>query len=360
VFFVKDPGTYKIIWDNTYSWFTGKTLKYRLSVLKPISQIDLQRKVDFEKLRNQMQNESLIENSQIKLKDEEANLNNAIDNYNDNNDELNENENENENENVNSKKELNNNTNKIMMVKFEGKNRAFKISNLKTKENSIKKIDTFLILPLVINGDLIDIYDLRNYNSNEKFQSDCIIQFDKNSSEENINIPYVEFFEKSLSEFLGEIKEEKKTILLNLLILEKPIKENFEISSLPEEKQIDIYFKETMQKMGFFPENLLLKYNNVKMFSSNLADICLMNQIYNKVSKKETFNNIIHLHFDKRSYQLSMYMEGVINDKISGLSFDITKNLIENTENVFNFIEKIINIFGEVDVNISFSHFEEK
>ena len=53
--FVKEPGTYKIIWDNSFSWFTGKTLRYRLSVLKPLSQIDLERKVDFELLKSQMQ-----------------------------------------------------------------------------------------------------------------------------------------------------------------------------------------------------------------------------------------------------------------------------------------------------------------
>ena len=57
IFFVKEPGTYKIIWDNTFSWFTGKTLKYRLSVLKPISQIDIERRVDFEQLKAEMQRE---------------------------------------------------------------------------------------------------------------------------------------------------------------------------------------------------------------------------------------------------------------------------------------------------------------
>ena len=109
--------------------------------MKPISQIDIQRKVDFEKLRNQMQNESRNENSQIKLKDEAVNDNN---NYEENNEE---NKNENEKE---------KNENKIMMVKFEGKNRAYKISNLKTKEESIKKIDKFLNILDVINGDLIE------------------------------------------------------------------------------------------------------------------------------------------------------------------------------------------------------------
>lgn len=92
------------------------------------------------------------------------------------------------------------------MVKFEGKNRAYKISNLKKKEESIKKIDKFLNLPVVINGDIIDIYDLRNVNSFENFTSDCILQNDKNSSEENINLTYVEFFEKCLSEYLREVK----------------------------------------------------------------------------------------------------------------------------------------------------------
>ena len=209
-----------------------------------------------------MQNESRNENSQIKLNDEATNINNNnIENYRNINDENIQNENENENQ--NEENNNNNNNTKIMMVKFEGRNRAYKISNLKTKENSIKKIDTFLNLPIVINGDLIDIYDLRNYNHNEKFQSDCILQFDKNSSEENIKISYVEFFENSISDFLREIKEEKKTILLNLLILEKPIKENFEVSSLPQEKQIDIYYRENMQKLGFFPEKLLNSYSNL-------------------------------------------------------------------------------------------------
>jgi len=58
VLFVKEPGTYKLIWDNTFSWFTSKTLRYRLSVLRPLSQIDLERSVDFEQLKNQIKRDS--------------------------------------------------------------------------------------------------------------------------------------------------------------------------------------------------------------------------------------------------------------------------------------------------------------
>lgn len=56
---MKEPGTYKLIWDNSFSWFTSKTLRYRLSVLRPLSQIDIERKVDFEQLREEMQKDSV-------------------------------------------------------------------------------------------------------------------------------------------------------------------------------------------------------------------------------------------------------------------------------------------------------------
>lgn len=34
-FMAKEPGIYKLIWSNEHSWFKAKTLKYRISVLRP-------------------------------------------------------------------------------------------------------------------------------------------------------------------------------------------------------------------------------------------------------------------------------------------------------------------------------------
>lgn len=34
-YIAKEPGLYKIIWSNEHSWFKSKTLKYRISILKP-------------------------------------------------------------------------------------------------------------------------------------------------------------------------------------------------------------------------------------------------------------------------------------------------------------------------------------
>jgi hypothetical protein len=32
----KEPGVYKILWSNSHSWFTAKSLVYRVIILKPI------------------------------------------------------------------------------------------------------------------------------------------------------------------------------------------------------------------------------------------------------------------------------------------------------------------------------------
>jgi len=37
-FIAREAGIYKVLWSNEHSWFTAKTLRYRVSVLKPASQ----------------------------------------------------------------------------------------------------------------------------------------------------------------------------------------------------------------------------------------------------------------------------------------------------------------------------------
>ena len=35
-FIAKDAGIYKLLWSNDHSWFKGKTLQYRISVLRQL------------------------------------------------------------------------------------------------------------------------------------------------------------------------------------------------------------------------------------------------------------------------------------------------------------------------------------
>ena len=136
-----------------------------------------------------------------------------------------------------------------------------------------------------------------------------------------------------------------RIILLNILVLEKPlVNENAQNNSPSDE-----FINQTINKLGFYPEVLLEKYKNAKIFVSNLADGCLINEIYNKIFNSEAFNNIVHIHFDSYKAQLSMFMDGVINDRISGLTFEPEKGLIDNLDNVTEFVNKIINIFGMFD-----------
>ena len=38
--FVKEPGIYKIVFDNSYSWFNEKNIKCRINILKSLSEIN--------------------------------------------------------------------------------------------------------------------------------------------------------------------------------------------------------------------------------------------------------------------------------------------------------------------------------
>lgn len=122
----------------------------------------------------------------------------------------------------------------------------------------------------------------------------------------------------------------------------------------------DEYYKAIVNKLGFYPENILNKHKNIKFFCNNLADSCLLYQLYQKVVNEESFSNMIHIHFDKYKAQASLYFEGVINDKITGFNYDVNKTLIENVQNVIDFVNKVSMVFGGFELSISYSDIDDK
>ena len=46
ILFCKEAGIYKLVFDNSYSWFTSKIVRYRLSILKLISDIKQDKIID--------------------------------------------------------------------------------------------------------------------------------------------------------------------------------------------------------------------------------------------------------------------------------------------------------------------------
>jgi hypothetical protein len=169
VLFVSEPGTYKIVWDNSFSWFTGKALRYRFSVLKPLSQLDLTRKVDFEELRAKMINHKTETNTitvENVPRSEEAVSNSNV--------------------NVEPKK--------LLMIKYEGKNVSFNLNEIEKKEAAMKNNNFYLSLPIILAKNSIRVF----YNN----VFTCF-EFKGLEDEECRSLP--EFFEKKLGSFIENV-----------------------------------------------------------------------------------------------------------------------------------------------------------
>lgn len=179
--FVKEPGTYKIIFDNSFSWFTGKTLRYRLSVLRPLSEIDMQRRVDFEQLKNQMhddfQNRSQGNTSnRDKLKSESSI--------------------EMENKSIHA--------NKILMIKFEGKNRAFKVDNIFHKEGVIKTNEKYTTIPILMQNKRMRI--LRFTTDEHGMLHEEFVEYNFEEDIDTNNQTLSQCFEKTITEYISKVK----------------------------------------------------------------------------------------------------------------------------------------------------------
>ncbi len=49
ILYTKEPGIYKLVFDNSFSWFTSKIVRYRLNVLKLLSDIKPDKNENHEK-----------------------------------------------------------------------------------------------------------------------------------------------------------------------------------------------------------------------------------------------------------------------------------------------------------------------
>lgn len=106
------PGLYRIIWDNTYSWFTKKKIRFRVSVLKPID----------------------ITN---KDKDKQSVLKNVITSQSD----------------VRTEE-------KSLILSYEGRKDIYELPEIRNKIKAVKSNATFYVsVPVFITRDMIRIFD---------------------------------------------------------------------------------------------------------------------------------------------------------------------------------------------------------
>ena len=62
ILYVKNPGIYKLIFDNKYSWFNAKTIRYRISIMKEMND-----NVNKEDIINTKENKNLFQEEKIEI-----------------------------------------------------------------------------------------------------------------------------------------------------------------------------------------------------------------------------------------------------------------------------------------------------
>jgi len=92
------------------------------------------------------------------------------------------------------------NDNKIMMLKFEGKNRSYKISNLLGKEETLEKNEKYLTLPIIVTNEFLRIYRVSIINEKDSYFYD---EFKKELEPE---LTYEIFFENKIKLILESVK----------------------------------------------------------------------------------------------------------------------------------------------------------
>lgn len=232
------------------------------------------------------------------------------------------------------------NKGKLLVIKSEGVNRVYKLDIINSKENKISVDLRYITISVILVGKKIRIYNDYEF-----------IEFD-------VGDEYKTTFETKLDTLFENINNfGEKTVFLNIFILENSLNDNKSVAKL----YIDEHDQVVYNKLGFVPDNLLHKHKNVKLFVHNLADSCVLYNLYqreidNHPTKTE---NLVHIHFDRYASQTTFYMEGVVNDKITGFFYDKSKSLLENVNNVVEFAVKISVIFGSFEMGISYTDIDE-
>jgi hypothetical protein len=162
VLFFQKRTTIRITWDNSYSWFTSKSLRFRQSILKPVTTLDFNKIVDFSALKTINhkvdQGTIVITNDQNNKKSQED---------------------------------------KAYTLKYEGKQRIYKINDLVNKHTAITSNSNFYTsIGVFLNKSKIRIVDLEKQQTNE---------YNKESQSLEENSSYQSFFESVVNSYLDKV-----------------------------------------------------------------------------------------------------------------------------------------------------------
>ena len=334
VMFFSNPRILKFEFDNSYSWFTSKTVKYKTTILYPKNPYLIGHQILISKYQNIIikgkKSKDGKDNKKIKRlkKNEDENKNKKED------------ENKIEDKNKNEDGELNDIEN-ILITKIDGENKVFNCINVKENLNQINKMvkDKYLFISSIFLEIKIKTENEIEENLNKSY-------FYYNKEREGLvqNELTQENFEKYLTDLLSKSKANLN--LINLYIINGDIKEN-ENNNINNTK---FYYFSMKKILGFEP---VIKFNGMMkkiiFFIQYLNQAQILYYLYKKISNLQNYDIILLINYTKYcGYQFALYYDEEIFvdlNEFKGLSKD--KSLEENIE----IITKGINKLNEGDNN---------
>ena len=293
ILFFSSPRIIKFEIDNSFSWFTSKTIRYKTNILYPGNPYLIGNKILLNNYKNEILKGEKIINKKIKKED---------------------------------KMEMNNNVENLLITKINGENKVFNTNNVKKNLKEIKK----MIKNKELNILSVFIEINKDENASYFFYNDKEKGFIKNKLEK-------ETFEEHIYNLVRKFNNANLNII-NLYVINGDIdqeKNNIKQS----------YSKYPIKKiLNFEPliknEGIIQK---ILFFIQDLNEAQLLYYLYEQNIKNEAINKIFLLNFTKNcGYQTALFNNGEINlnpIEFNGINKD--KSIEDNINIILNGIKSV-------------------
>ena len=294
IMFFTEPRILKFEFDNSYSWFRSKIIKYKTNVFYPKFAYKINKQVLIDKYIKDIARNKKYLNKKKKKKEEII-----------------------EEENINDK---------LLIVKINGNSKVFNVLNVK------KNLDSLNLMWKNKNISIFYLYiKLKEKDENKSY----FYYYSKNDNNELIEIELTkENFENYLNQELTKIKSD--LLIINLYIIN-----NISIESSDSDNSLEklLGFEPSLRAEGALSKSLF--------FIQNLNQAEILYYLYKKLIKGESIDIIILINFTNfTGYQISLYNNEEIIDSIK--EFDNLNKEITSEENAKIICEGIKKLeFGE-------------
>ena len=321
--FFSNPHILKFEFDNSYSWITSKTVRYKTNVFYPKNPYIIGHQILISKYQN-----TIIKGKKLRKEKEKNNKSkNNIKNK--------------KNEDKNQKEEFNDDVDNLLITKIDGENKVFNCVNVQDNLYEINKMvkDKYLYITTIY-------IEIGTKNENQEILKKSYFYYHKEGEGLIQNELTQKLFEKYLSELISKSKANLN--LINLYIINGDFDEE-------ENKKIilnnnNLYDYSIKKILGFEPiikiEGIMKK---IIFFIQYLNHAQILYYLYKEKINHKKFDTVILINYNKYcGYQIVLYYDEEIFidlNEFKGISKN--KSLDENIDILLKVIQKLTD--GEVE-----------